>query len=103
MSDSEKTPPDSSAVEEALNQIPGLADEVGSGPESKSESDKEGTDKEGTDKEGTDEEGTDEAGEEQRPQGVAPEEREPVEDSDAVQAALNEIPGLEDRTEGQQN
>ncbi|MBW3590468.1 MAG: hypothetical protein KY393_01230 [Actinobacteria bacterium] len=102
MSDSEKTPPDSSAVEEALNHIPGLADQVGSGSESKSESDKEGTDSE-SDKEGTDKEGIDEAGEEQQPQGVAPEEREPVEDSDAVQAALNEIPGLKDNTDGQQN
>lgn len=82
MSDSEKTPPDSSAVEEALDKIPGLAEQVGSGPESKSE-----------------EESTDEAGQEQ-PQGVAPEEREPVEDSDAVQAALNQIPGLRDRTDG---
>lgn len=84
MSDSEKTPPDSSAVEEALDEIPGLAEQVGSGPESESESE---------------EESTDEAGQEQ-PQGVAPEEREPVEDSDAVQAALNEIPGLKDRTDG---
>lgn len=86
MSDSEKTPPDSSAVEEALDKIPGLAEQVGSGPESESESESE-------------EESTDEAGQEQ-PQGVAPEEREPVEDSDAVQAALDQIPGLKDRTDG---
>lgn len=83
MSDSEKTPPDSSAVEEALNKIPGLADRVGSGPDSESEPEKEKTD---------------EADEEQQPQGVAPQEREPVEDSEAVQAALNQIPGLKDRT-----
>lgn len=96
MSDSEKTPPDSSAVEEALDKIPGLADQVGSGPESKSEPDADS-------ESDSDREETDEAGEQQPPQGVAPQEREPVEDSDAVQAALNQIPGLKDSTDDQRS
>lgn len=83
MSDSEKTPEDSSAVEEALDKIPGLADQVGSDPQ----------------KAETDYLNPDEPAQEQEPEGVAPEEREPVEDSDAVQAALNQIPGLRDQVD----
>ncbi|MEX2587587.1 MAG: hypothetical protein WD602_06285 [Actinomycetota bacterium] len=83
MSDSENTPPDSSAVEEALNKIPGLADKVGSEPKA----------------EETDSLSSDEPAEEQEPEGVAAEHPD-VEDSDAVQAALNQIPGLKDKLGG---
>lgn len=83
MSDNEKTPEDSSAVEEALSKIPGLADQVGSDPQQAN----------------TDYVNPDEPAQEQEPEGVAPEKREPVEDSDAVQAALNQIPGLKDQVD----
>lgn len=83
MSDSEKTPEDSSAVEEALDKIPGLADQVGSEPQ----------------KAGTDYLNPVDPEQGQEPEGVAPEKREPVEDSDAVQAALNQIPGLKDQVD----
>lgn len=83
MTDNEKNPPDSSAVEEALSKIPGLADQVGSEP-----------------KGSADHAGAEEPAEGQESEGVAPNEREPVEDSEAVQAALNQIPGLRDRTQG---
>lgn len=84
MSDSDdKTPPASSAVDEALKSIPGLAASVPS-KERPGAIDYLGQPTSGDE---TDHE-------------VAAGEREKPEDSDAVQAALNQIPGLKDRLGG---